>query len=455
MLRASGMCGFGVSAVMRAVFLAAFSALFMCGCARSERMGLDNLMRSVVKIDVWEVVAHDGEESTELSFGSGAIISPDGYVITNAHVVNPYAEKILITLPCLERVSAVLVGWDHWTDLALLKIDEDEVRRRNLGFSYARFGDSDKVESTDTVYAVGTPHGYARTITKGIISNTVRYFDGEITDSGYETGLFNTWLQTDAAVNPGNSGGPLCRPDGAIIGINTRAAVLANNLGFAVPSNVARKVAKSLAEKGVVERSYVGVSFTPARILDSENSNAASRGVVVKNVDVGSPAHVAGILAGDVVVAIDGVSVDGRYPEQLPAIMNSIAERKTGSEVKFKIFRGGKTFEKVVKTEKLESRVGRMYTLKKWGAGIVEITKALRRERRLVCESSAMVSGVRNGFPFALADIAEGDIILSVGDKQIKTCKDLIDEYEKLTDSKKKVLIKLQRNHAISYHLLN
>jgi serine protease Do len=180
--------------------------------------------------------------------GSGVIISEEGHILTNAHVVSTFAEEIRITLSNLERVSAKLVGWDHWTDLALLKLDLYELEGRGLSFTIAEFGDSDEVYPGLTVFAVGTPNGLTRTVSRGIISNTNRFFEGADGVRGYETGYFNTWLQTDAAINPGNSGGPLVREDGKIIGINTRAYLGSNNLGFAVPGKTAQFVLSGLLE---------------------------------------------------------------------------------------------------------------------------------------------------------------------------------------------------------------
>lgn len=437
------------------VLTAAAAALLAFACALAggdSRGGLENLMQSVVKIDVWEA-EHGTARADEPAVGSGAIISPDGYIITNAHVVNPYAEKIVITLPCLERVGAKLVGWDHWTDISLLKLDSAEIKRRNLKFSHAQFGNSDTVKSPDEVYAVGTPYGCARTVTRGIISNNKRYFDGELDDNGYETGVFNTWLQTDAAINPGNSGGPLALPDGKIIGINTRAAVMSNNLGFAVPSNVVRDVVEKLKKNGCVVRAYTGITLTPAQEMNDSLADGA-RGALVKGVDTGSPADAAGLAAGDIITRIDGEPVDGRYPEQLPEIMNKISQKGIGEIVKFEVLRGGKNVLKNVKTEKLESRIGRKYALDDWGANIAEITKSLRREKRLECESSVIVSDVKAGAAFDSAGICSGDIILSVGRKKIKNCPEAVAEFDKLKTLGGKVVLKVLSNRAVSYKIL-
>ena len=160
------------------------AAILECACASfdlsggPQNDGFDNLVKSVVKIDVWEKSQKDGGSLTVRSIGSGVIMDSDGTILTNAHVVNCYATKIIVTLANLERVKAEFIGWDHWTDLALIRLDMADIKKRGLSFSHAEFGDSASLRSGEVVYAVGTPHGYARTVTRGIISNTDRYFEG-------------------------------------------------------------------------------------------------------------------------------------------------------------------------------------------------------------------------------------------------------------------------------------
>ncbi|NBR59501.1 MAG: peptidase S1, partial [Opitutaceae bacterium] len=166
--------------------------------------GFNRLLEAVVRIDVSEIEFEAGSKRFTGGIGSGVIISADGLILTNAHVASPQAVTISVTLANLERVSAKLVGWDHWTDLAVLRLDLEEMQRRKIKFIAAEFGDSSELYAGQTVYAVGTPYGLERTLTRGIISNTNRPFSDTRGVRGYETGLFNNWLQTDAAINPGN-----------------------------------------------------------------------------------------------------------------------------------------------------------------------------------------------------------------------------------------------------------
>ncbi|PWM29717.1 MAG: peptidase S1 [Verrucomicrobia bacterium] len=420
----------------------------------SSREGFKNLMDSVVKIDVWTTSQKDGGNRIDRSIGSGVIMTEDGMILTNSHVVNEYAVKLVVTLANLERVPAKFVGWDHWTDLAVIKLDTDDLRRRNIKFSHAKFGDSDTLAPGDEVYAVGTPHGFARTVTRGIVSNTTRYFEGTILNSGYETGVFNTWIQTDAAINPGNSGGPLALPNGDVVGINTRAYTNSNNLGFAVPVNAAKSAMEELLKRGRVRRAYIGITPAPLQDMEKFFDLDMNKGALIRNVDAGSPAKIAGVLPGDILLKINGREIDGRFPEQLPAIMSYIASLPIGSDVKLEIMRDGRILEKTAKSEELESRVGREYALEKWGAGMREITKPFARQEKITADSRLMVIGIRSGFPFELAGIEPGDIIISVNRKKVSDSKDLQAAYDEFVKNKKDTLFGVLRNFSISYHIV-
>ncbi|GHC05741.1 trypsin-like peptidase domain-containing protein [Cerasicoccus arenae] len=418
------------------------------------REGFDRLLDSVVRLDVWETTFSGGSKRTARGVGSGVIMTSDGVILTNAHVVNPYAERISVTLNNLERVPAKLIGWDHWTDLAVVQLDPMEVAQRGLTFSHAEFGDSSQLKPGETVYAVGTPNGLTRTVSRGIISNTNRFFEGRTVGAGYETGAFNTWLQTDAAINPGNSGGPLVLSNGRVIGINTRAYLGANNLGFAVPSDIAREVLSHLLNADSVPRSYVGI--TPAALQDLENfyQLEANQGMLVQSVDPGSPASKAGMSPGDIILSIDGKTVDGRFPEQLPAIQNAIASRPVGSEIPFELRRGNQAQTMVITTEPLESRVGAMEAFEKWGVSVQRISKAVAREEKLKSNDGVRVMGVQAGYPAAEAGVSSGDIILKVGDVNIDSLDAIQTVYDSWVADPQKVLVEVERGRQASYLVL-
>ncbi|MGH7994860.1 MAG: S1C family serine protease, partial [Opitutaceae bacterium] len=365
--------------------------------------GFQRLLDSVARIDVREMSFSDGARRFEASIGSGVILSSDGLVLTNAHVVGPRAVEISVTLSSLEQVGARLVGWDHWTDLAVLRLDMAAVRRRHLTFSHGVFGDSNHLYPGETVYAVGTPYGLTRTVTRGIISNTHRYFESEDGVDGYETGNFNTWLQTDAAINPGNSGGPLVTPDGRIVGITSRAYLGADNLGFAIPSNTARTVMAGLVKDGAIVRSTIGIRLAALRDLESFYDLALNQGVLIDAVDPGSPADRAGLHVGDIVLALDGRPVDGRFPEELPPIQNAIASRPVGSKLILTVKGGSGVRRVMVVTERLESAVGEEGLLDHWGLSVRKVTRQYAREHQLASADGVLVLGVQPGYP---ADVA-------------------------------------------------
>jgi serine protease Do len=442
----------------RVVFLlsALFSVLHTLPAASAAGMsrGFNQLLDAVVKIDVREIAFEAGTRRYTASLGSGVILSAEGTVLTNAHVASPRAVEINITLSNLERVGAKLVGWDHWTDLAVLQIDMAEVKRRGFKLTHAQFGDSTTLYTGQEVFAVGTPHGLTRTVTRGIVSNKNRFFEDNRGINGYETGTFNTWLQTDAAINPGNSGGPLVTADGKVIGISSRGYMGANNLGFAIPSATAKDVMERLVRDGSIVRSYVGI--VPGALQDLENFYAleTNTGLLIHSVDLGSPAAKAGLRAGDVVLLIDGAKVDGRFPEQLPPIQNLIASHPVGATLKFAVKRGAETRIYPIVTEKLESRVGEEWALEKWGLSVRKVSRAFARENQLDDTTGVVVIGVQPGFPADVAGVSRGDIITKINQEPI-TSLDVIKAAQRTYEAQPApTLLETQRNRRVSLYVL-
>ncbi len=448
---------FSQSLLLPSIFLrsVAFAIFAMIALPLQAGMnsGFTQLLDAVVRIDVRKVNFEKGTKRLNCCIGSGAIISPEGLVVTNAHVTSPKAVEISVTLANLERVSAKLVGWDHWTDIALIRIDMDDIRRRKLSFNVATFGDSDKIAAGQSVYAVGTPYGLTRTVTRGIISNIARPFEDSCGIDGYEVGTFNNWLQTDASINPGNSGGPLVTEDGKIIGVNSRAYIGAENLGFSIPSNVVRRVVDGLEHNGCMTRSYIGLD--PGVLQDLEDFYAleANTGMLINGVDPGSPAANAGIHPGDVVLAINDRTIDGRFPEQLAPIQNIIASFPVGSTIKLRVKRSSQVLSISAVTEKLESHVGEEWAFEKWGLSVRKVSRAFARENQLADDSGVLVIGVLSDYPAAKSGIFCGDIIIKVAGKTIKDFADLKAIYEAYKKNSQPTLIEAKKNRRISLHV--
>ena len=271
-------------------------------------------------------------EMREMAVGSGVIVSRDGYVLTNSHVVQG-ANEIRVSLPDKRELKAKIIGQDPKTDIALLRIPGE-------GFPVAQFGDSSRVRVGDFALAIGDPLGLGQTVTMGIISalgrNNVPV--GDATDKYH----FENFIQTDAAINPGNSGGALVDTEGRLIGINT--AILSRTggnegIGFAVPVNTARNVMESLIAKGKVDRGYMGVSIQDINpsLAEQFGLSQDQHGALISDVMPDSPADKAGLKSGDIVLEFNGKAVPGSNRLQY-----EVAGTAPGSSVPVKILRNGK-----------------------------------------------------------------------------------------------------------------
>jgi serine protease Do len=270
-------------------------------------------------------------EQVRQSLGSGFLISPDGYILTNNHVVDK-AKDIKVSFDDGRILEAKLIGRSPEIDVALIKVEA-------TGLQAVALGDSDALEVGDWVMAIGNPFGLSQTVTKGIVSAKGRVIGA---------GPYDNLIQTDAAINPGNSGGPLFNTKGEVIGINTMILAAGQNLGFAVPMNMVKDILPSLKEKGKPDLGWIGVD---AQNMTAEIAEALKLaeplGAIVRSVTKGGPADKAGLLRGDVIIELDGRKI--LDPAELPRM---VAFGHIGKTVTFKVMRQGKPLDIKVLIEK-------------------------------------------------------------------------------------------------------
>ncbi len=347
------------------------------------------------------------------ALGSGFIIDPAGYVVTNNHVIKG-ATKIEVILHDGNRYTAKLVGTDPRTDLALLKINAKRT------FPYVQWGDSDKARVGDWILAVGNPYGLGGTVTAGIVSARGRDIGGRtIVD----------FLQIDAPINRGNSGGPTFNMDGKVVGVNT--AIYSPNggnvgLGFAIPSNVAKQVISQLRTSGKIVRGWLGVQIQPVTTDLAKALNIKGRkGAIVAAVVPDSPAAKAGLKSGDVILNWDGKDV-----ASVRDLVRKVSATKTGSNVDVVLLRDGnrKTLSVTVGTSKegvqrasLNRGPGNPAAVGKLGLGLGNLTPELRQRFGIKDEvaKGAVVLSVRPGSPADDKGLRAGDVITQVGNTDV------------------------------------
>jgi serine protease Do len=351
--------------------------------------------------------------------GSGVIVSKDGYVLTNYHVAGN-TTRIKCTLPSGEELEARVITHDPMTDLSVLKLDLAHRADPNAELPYAVLGDSDQAQVGEQVLAMGNPMMLASSMTLGVVSNTKRVFtnftgnDLEEMDLEYgeRTGLFTRWIQHDALILPGNSGGPLVNLKGEVIGINELGG---GGVGFAIPSNIAAQVLKAAIQGGKVERGWLGITIQPVKRL------GRSDGALVASVWPKSPAEKAGILPGDILLALDDRPVTVRFFEEVPLFYQQVAALPAGKTVPLKYLRRGETRTASASIAPMERFLGKEEEERDMGITYQEITEPMALFRRFPNNEGVLVTGVRAGFPFEAAkpSIQSGDVILEVSGKPV------------------------------------
>ena len=355
------------------------------------------------------------------SLGSGVIISADGYILSNNHVVGE-ADEIVVKLSDEEEFEGKVVGRDKELDLALLKIDAEDL-------PVAVLGDSDKLRVGDWVVAIGNPFGFEHTVTAGITSAKGRVLG---------SGAYDNFIQTDASINPGNSGGPLFNLDGEVVGINTAIVASGTGIGFAIPINQAKAVLTQLREKGSVTRGWLGVQIQPLdQGLAEKFELKELKGALVVGVMKGDPAEKAGVKQGDVIIEVDGVKI-GNTKE----LLNTVAKLLPGNKVDIVVIRDGKektltvtlgerpTDVMAAKEEPFEEKEQKEDRL---GLTVQEVSPEIAEEFGLDEPKGVLVADVRPGSPADEAGVRRGDVIHEMEKTPISNLKD----YEEVISDKK------------------
>ncbi len=417
------------------------------GRANVSQAQLDRVISQVrpalVRLRVVTTEYTEGREVKMQAVGSGAIITRDGYLITNHHVAGR-AVRIFCTLWNREEIEAELVGTDPLTDITVLKLKPD----RPMEFTPAPFGDSSRLRVGDPVLAMGSPMALSQSVTLGIISNTEmtmpRFFGpfARFRLDGEDVGALVKWIGHDAPIYGGNSGGPLVNLRGEIVGINE----IKFGLSGAIPSNLAKAVAEELIARGRVQRSWLGVDVqprfkragAPGAVIPAAGAASApgpdEAGVLIAGVLEDSPAARAGLRAGDLLVSLAGQRVDVRYDEQMPDFMRLASGLPIGQPVPAVVQRDGRELTLQITPVERTEMFPKPREIKDWGITARNLTWLSALEMKRPDTNGVVITSVRPGGPSGDANppLNEGDVLVAVNDLPVRNVEELLERTQQL-----------------------
>ena len=370
-------------------------------------------------------------EKVERSLGSGVIISSDGYIVTNNHVIEG-ADKVIVALPGSNKeYTAKIIGVDSRTDLAVIKIEQ-----KNLPF--IKFADSSLVKIGDLVFAIGNPFGVGETITQGIVS--------ALNKSGIGINDYENFIQTDASINPGNSGGALVDSRGALIGINT--AIISKSggnqgIGFAIPSDMVKRIVKQLVEKGTIRRGYLGVGIQDIS-SDLRETYGNHEGAVVVSIETDSPAKKAGLMVWDLITKVNGKAI-----KNSAELRNLIGTMDPNEKITLTYVRDKQ--EKTISLTLVESKdtKGKSFDDQKTdktkgldGVSVQEITPQMRQKNQLSRDiEGVLVTKINEESKAYESGLRAGDIIAQIENISIKDIASYKKALKQFKDKNKRILI--------------
>ncbi len=374
------------------------------------------------------------KELRQRSLGSGFIISKDGYIFTNNHVIEK-ADKIKVRLSTGKEYDATVKGRDPRTDLALIKINPDN------SLPTVNLGDSERLRVGDWVMAIGNPFGLDHTVTAGIVSAKGRVIGA---------GPYDNFIQTDASINPGNSGGPLFNMAGEVVGINTAIVAQGQGIGFAIPVNMAKEILDDLKAKGKVTRGWLGVSVQDITEDLAKSMKIKDRsGALVTEVFEGDPADKAGIKQGDIIIEVDGKKVKDTHE-----LLRLVAVLPVGKKASVKVMREGQLKELQLtvaeREDKKEMASARGETKDTYGMAVQDITAEMAKQLGLPSAGGVIVTKIREGSPADEAGLQPYDVILQVNRVKVGSVKDFQREISKKT-SEDRVLLLIRRGKGSYY----
>jgi serine protease Do len=377
-----------------------------------------------------------GRKVTSEITGSGVIISEDGEVITNWHVVDK-AVRVRCLLSDGTAAEAEVIGSDKDTDLALIKLQLPGDFQGPLPF--AEMGDSDSLREGDFVMAMGAPWGLDRSVSMGIISCANRYLE--------DVSEYSHWLQTDAAISPGNSGGPLVDTNGRVIGINTRGIMRGGDTGFAVPQTTVELIIGQLREHGKVNWSWTGLRLQPLKDFNRDIYFDGTEGVIVADTDRNSPARQAGIQPKDRIMAINGLPVAAMFEGDLPAVRRQLALLPKYEPATLTILRDEETLEIEITPREKGDVEGNELDCPRWNMTLKEINQFDNEDLYFYQNEGVFIFGIKYPGNARDSGLREKDIILSIGGQEVTTLDDVQAIYDAAMDN-------IQREHKLVVKVL-